>query len=226
MKIREGFVSNSSSSSFLVISKTNENLKIGNPAEEIEYHSVHIEGELSYCRSDIRLLETIEDKTEYIMAMYAYILDELENHECKLDKMEPILEKLYSLKEWIYEIGRKYNMKVTASLPLYKFQREEEYYDFEKRKFIDCKPFYEIYPLVYTEAGYISELREMIENNKEMLERFLFNPQSFAILGGDEYYDQLRPLEVSMRKKVNYDYDFISDCEKKDDWGVENIVGN
>ena len=72
MKIRKGFVSNSSSSSFVVISK--EPISVIKPANidtpDWEYVCVATKG-ASYGRADITLCRTIEDKLRHFAVLYA-----------------------------------------------------------------------------------------------------------------------------------------------------------
>ena len=72
MKIRSGFVSNSSSSSFVIISK--EPLSVIKPANrntsDWEYLRVNTTG-ASYGSADITLFRTIEDKLRHFAVLYA-----------------------------------------------------------------------------------------------------------------------------------------------------------
>ena len=85
MKFRNGFVSNSSSASFILIAKTpvpnsknygktftresSRNKTVHNDWEYIDVEDMS--GEVSYCRGDIMRIDSISDKVKYIMALYA-----------------------------------------------------------------------------------------------------------------------------------------------------------
>lgn len=67
---------------------------------------------------------------------------------------------------------------------------------------------------VDTECTYVKDIAEMIEDrDTTRLEEFIFNPNSFALLGGDEYEETYR-LEYKMKKEVvakGYEYERIAD---------------
>ena len=62
-----------------------------------------------------------------------------------------------------------------------------------------------------TECLYVEEVVNLIENEDTTdLESYIFNPNSFCILGGDEYRENRR-LRDMMKQKVNYPYMVIAD---------------
>ena len=89
MKIRKGFVSNSSSSSFVVISK--EPLSTIKRREENSRDSKYIfvdTAGASYSRSDIALCRSLEDKIRHFAVLYAIYYEEDKDYFVKMDRFQ------------------------------------------------------------------------------------------------------------------------------------------
>ena len=190
MKIRNGFISNSSSSSFVVISK--EPLDVIQPTDKDApdggYISVTTTG-ASYLKDNISVCRTLENKLRYFTALYAIHYEEDKNYFIKMNRFQSKIEAL----------GEKYGYKITVTCPPLSgcvLQSDE---GLEIVNYID----------ISNECGYFEEVVKIIENEDTTeLESYLFNPHSFCVLGGDEYFETDR-LAHKMRKfvdKEGYEY--------------------
>ena len=201
MKIRNGFVSNSSSSSFVVISK--EPLGVIKPADKHTpgrgYIHVTTTG-ASYGRADITLCRTIEDKLRHFTALYAIYYEEDKDYFLKMD----------SFQEKIVSLGEKYGYIIHVECPPLSGWVSHSDEGPEVINHVD----------IPNECEYLEEVAKIIENEDTTeLESYLFNPHSFCVLGGDEYHKTYK-LAHKMRKfvdKKGYEYrkfgDILEDYE-------------
>lgn len=211
MKIRNGFVSNSSSSSFILISRE-KNIPNAPRFEETfkdargkikkywEYITVDASIEGCYNRDNIKRLNTIEEKIIYLMHLYAYYYQEikpLENYFIKLSDMKDKIQNLGKQRGYILYI--KYPA-LNGNVEMYTFNKKHK----------------QIYTWVNvsTECTYVKEVVKLMESGDTSdLESFIFNPHSFALLGGDEYeetYDLMYQAKKEV-KKMGYPYERIAD---------------
>ena len=211
MKLRNGFVSNSSSSSFILIAKTpvpnSENYGKTFTRESSRNKTVHndweyidvedMSGEISYCRGDIMRINSIPDKIKYIMALYARWYESDPDY----------FRKVLTLKSKIFHLGlcHWYYLNIPI-VPLY---AHWEWLDGEKINYKTHK--IETCVKVYTECSYSQQIVDMCEDeDSSRLDSFIFNPQSFGILGGDEYEETDR-LRAQCVPELTYEYERIAD---------------
>ena len=188
MKIRKGFVSNSSSSSFVVISK--EPLSTIKRREENSRNSKYIfvdTAGASYSRSDIALCRSLEDKIRHFAVLYAIYYEEDKDYFVKMDRFQSKIEAL----------GEKYGYKITIACPPLSGYVSSSSWDTQEDPkvvtFID----------IPNECNYAEEVARIIENEDTTeLESYLFNPHSFCVLGGNEYSETFK-LAYKMRKFVD-----------------------
>lgn len=218
MKIRKGFVSNSSSSSFVVISK--EPLSTIKRREENSHNSKYIfvdTAGAAYSRSDIALCRSLEDKIRHFAVLYAIYYEEDKDYFVKMDRFQSKIEAL----------GEKYGYKITIACPPlsgYVSSSSWDQEDPEVVTFVD----------IPNECNYAEEVARIIENEDTTeLESYLFNPHSFCVLGGNEYSETFK-LAYKMRKfvdKKGYKYrkfgDITEDHEEGDPcpWDADEVWG-
>lgn len=223
MKIRRGFVSNSSSSSFLLISKEKDIPKSptfneeevkkvsdeelndfyypgepfwGNLCDNLTYIDVDASKPASYLRDDIKRIDSIKDKVVYLLQLYAYYYQEarpLETYFVKMSKMATKLRRLGRDKGYFFYIR-------------YQALQGREDSDFEGGIYTWVD--------VNTECSYVEDVVDLMEDEDTTnLESFIFNPHSFAILGGDEYTETYS-LTYKARQEVDaegYPYYRVAD---------------
>lgn len=211
MKIRNGFVSNSSSSSFILIAKTPvpnsekygktftrespRNKTVHNDWERIEVEDMS--GEISYCRGDIMRINSISEKVKYIMALYARWYESDPDY----------FRKVLTLKSKIFNLGLSHWYYL--SIPIVPLYAHWDWVD-------DIEPDYNTHKIVqyvnvYTECSYSKKIADMCEDeDTSRLDSFIFNPQSFGILGGDEYEETDR-LRAQCVPELTYEYERIAD---------------
>lgn len=223
MKFRNGFVSNSSSASFILIAKTSvpnsknfgltyqRGKRIYNDWEYINIPD--FAGEINYCRSDIMRIDSISDKIRYIMALYA-----------RWYETDPdYFRKVLTFKSKIFNLGLGHWYYI--HIPIVPLYAHWEWFD-------DTEPDYETHKIetyveVSTECSYSKKIVDMCEDeDTTRLDSFIFNPQSFGILGGDEYEETYR-LRAKCAPELTYDYERIADdpSYKKGDLWYINTKG-
>jgi len=205
-------VSNSSSSSFLVLSKNQPKV----PKKKnryVDYISVEVIEE-DYSRSRNEVVRSIEDKLRLVTSFYAMNYSDWENFDEDL-----YIRQMTLFRHKIRELGEKYNYRIAITTPpifFYNdFDFDEEGNPIEYNRV--CKEI-KVSTEWWEGVGLIKDIVE--DKDTSRLERLLFNPQSFFIVGGDEYsknYD----LQYYERQKVNkqkYGYEVFGD-ETKKSWG-------
>lgn len=223
MKIRNGFVSNSSSSSFVLIANTEpQNSKYygrtwthkrtGKVNNEYEIlYTEDFEKEENYCRGNIVWVKSIPGKIKYIMAMYAYYYQRDKDY----------FNKILSLRDKIFELGKKHWYIIEISTPplfaRYDYDWDDALDDWNKNT-----QRVETYVKIYTECTYVKDIVDMVEGeDTTLLDSFIFNENSFAVLGGDEYSetDELRRRVVAHLNEVRSqdpNFSYIRFADDKD----------
>jgi hypothetical protein len=237
MKIRSGFVSNSSSSSFILIADTKDapnaqallkrcKLNIMRDKEHYEYSEkiheyfndvpelisksnpsprvvlkVNMSSNISYCRDDIMVLKTLEDKIKYVYALYCLWLTFPEDLHA-----DDYFKKAITIGEKLERLCDKYGYCLYINVaPLCAYNEYNTPYSHKELHY---------YVNITTECTYVDDIAKMLENeDTSELESFIFNPKSFCVLGGDEYDEtfELEKREKEKIKKCPYSYHRYAD---------------
>lgn len=183
--LRKGmYETNSSSMHSVIINK-----------DDIEFeqrngdYPLSIKTDENYCRQEVRVLMSIEDKASFYMTLWCYTNGG--NSDKKKGK-NILLDSYYKEAERLSKVFFKRN---------YTFNFEEpkiEYDDFSKtwEFYIEQEGFYEF-------TGETNNLIEILKDDS-ILERFLIDKNTFVVIGGDEYqsaYDLTRLCALLLRNK-------------------------
>lgn len=204
MKIRNGFVSNSSSSSFVVISKEDLPDCKDYLLEDLKYVEVRVEGELKYCRRDIMLCSTMEDKIKYLVALCAHYYEADAHYFIEMERCVKKIEDLGKKHGYLFDITYPplRGFLVNRSLEIKDVDCSGED-DLTAAYLKDPRTTVRTYVDVSTECGYTSSMVDLVKSEDTTeLESYIFNPDSFCVLGGDEYSKTSR-LAHRMRKIVD-----------------------
>lgn len=222
MKIRNGFVSNSSSASFILIANTpTQNSKsdgrtwtLANGKVHKDYEKIQVQDfsdDVCWTRSYIKYFDGIGSKSRYIMGIYAYA--------CQEDK--DYFEKVLTLRDKIIDLGLKHDYNILLTIPPLYASFNKKYKDGKWIKTGGVST----YVKINTEITYISDIVDMCEDSDTYrLEQFIFCPDSFGLLGGDEYretYDKRKDLvgKLNEIRKSNPDFSYIRYADDPDrDW--------
>jgi len=213
MKVRNGFVSNSSSSSFLVLSKNMPEI----PKSKDKYKDcVHVEViEEEYGRSRNEVVKTLEDKLRLVTSFYAMNFNDWRNFD-----EDTYINKMIEFKKKIKELGKKYKIAIYITAPPIFFSHDIDFD--ENGNPIELSKVNKEVKVGTEWYDGIEIIKDIVEDkDTSRLERLLFNPQSFFIVGGDEYYEN-EVLQYNERQKVeeqNYEYEVFGD-ENEETWGL------
>lgn len=200
MKVRSGFVSNSSSSSFILISKE-ELLSPKKNLSSKEYLSIYADDGTDYNRYNNCRLDTIGDKIKYIAIIYSIYYEESSDYFFKTN---------YFINK-VRDLGKKHGYYFNIQMPPLYGHVYNKTFDVTSKSYVECEPYTVTYIKSTTECRYLKEVVELVENEDITdLESYIFNPHSFCILGGDEYKENVR-LQFEARKEVDYPYVRIAD---------------
>lgn len=228
MKLRNGFVSNSSSSSFILIAK-DDNLKTGfyrkKDRDCERFLHIDLDKAAGYNRGYIKEIKSVKDKLTYICAMY------LCNYYNVTDENLFEVEKAFKK---IKSACKKYGYEVWISNPKLGWNMSNKKWNEQTKDFDDAEPFIEYYFNIGTECCYYPDIKKMVDDDDTTrLEHFLFNPHSFGILGGDEYKKTYVLAHKARQRvdKLGYEYERLADYPdvhyKKGDpipWSSRNEV--
>ena len=132
------------------------------------------------------------------------------------------LEKMAFLKERIRKLGKKHKYDISIITPPLYGSRKSHWDSELKKSIIDPGWCYDVN---CSTESYLDW--NFVASDDDRLERFLFSPKSFVIVGGDEY-DETYKLEWEAKRSIDYEYERVGDYKNWGEhppayWDGENI---
>ena len=215
MKVRRGFVSNSSSMSSIILAK-NVELEDADPNSWDSYLYLELPQESNYNRGRIELLNTVKQKIEWLITMASMSI------VAGAENPDDYYEKMAFLKERIRKLGKKHKYDISIITPPLYGSRKSHWDSELKKSIIDPGWCYDVN---CSTESYLDW--NFVASDDDRLERFLFSPKSFVIVGGDEY-DETYKLEWEAKRSIDYEYERVGDYKNWGEhppayWDGENI---